>query len=293
MGAVAKELLSFVLRWKHALVPFPEWLETVAANEPSSLSVARRAVEAIEARQRRWIRVLPAWRDESLPPCTQTLTGHEGHVTCVAVSADGRRLVSGSGDKVNGTRVNGKFTKFRGPRIRTQLKLWDRQTGACLQTFTGHTDVVRCVAISADGSFVASAGSFDNTVKLWDAASGEATSKNRTGHTGDVCSVAISADGLFVASDQGPHGAHEQGRIRRDLRRWVVRGVRQSGQDRQAVGRGERRGEQGPHGAYGLGLLRRDLRRRFVRRLSERWPVRSSYGMSSGWAREYTRTHTH
>ena len=38
-------------------------------------------------------------------------------------------------------------------------------------TLAGHTDMVLCVAFSADGKRVVS-GSFDNLVKIWDAATG-------------------------------------------------------------------------------------------------------------------------
>jgi WD40 repeat protein len=42
---------------------------------------------------------------------------------------------------------------------------------ACVQTLEGHSDSVRSVAFSADGQRLAS-GSHDNTVKVWDAATG-------------------------------------------------------------------------------------------------------------------------
>jgi parallel beta-helix repeat protein len=65
-------------------------------------------------------------------------------------------------------------------------------------TLTGHTDPVRSVAFSPDGRLLAS-GSYDNTIKLWEVASGREV-RTLTGHTGDVTSVAFSPDGRLLAS---------------------------------------------------------------------------------------------
>lgn len=63
-----------------------------------------------------------------------------------------------------------------------------------------HTALVHCIALSADGKLLATAG-FDNTVKLWDVSG--ATIKEKatlSGHTGPVYAVAFSNDAKVLVS---------------------------------------------------------------------------------------------
>ncbi|MCC7492373.1 MAG: AAA family ATPase [Fimbriimonadaceae bacterium] len=75
--------------------------------------------------------------------------------------------------------------------------------GAELACFTGHTWAVTSVAWSPDGQLLAS-GSFDQTVRICDAASG-AELACLTGHTRPVNSVAWSPDGERLASGSEDH----------------------------------------------------------------------------------------
>ena len=80
--------------------------------------------------------------------------------------------------------------------------LYDTATHREVGLLTGHTDSVTSIAFSSDGSMLVS-GSWDETVRLWDAVTGEekATLKGHAGPTGaGVYSVAFSPDGSTLAS---------------------------------------------------------------------------------------------
>jgi WD40 repeat protein len=65
-------------------------------------------------------------------------TGHKDRVTCVAITADGTRAVSGSADGA--------------------VIMWDTETGKEVQRFNSHRGEVGGVAISSDGTRVTSGG---------------------------------------------------------------------------------------------------------------------------------------
>ena len=88
---------------------------------------------------------------------------------------------------------------------------WDLANGWSLQTFSGHKDAVRSVAISADGQTLAT-GSWDSTVKLWNLTTGELKA-SLAGHQDRVVSVAMNDEGTHLAS----------GGIDNTIRLWQLR----------------------------------------------------------------------
>ncbi|MBD2125718.1 serine/threonine protein kinase [Microcoleus sp. ZQ-A2] len=72
------------------------------------------------------------------------------------------------------------------------------QNWRCVYTLQGHTQPVRSLAITPDGEILIS-GSDDNTIKLWQLATGEELGTLR-GHSKTVSAIAMSADGEILAS---------------------------------------------------------------------------------------------
>ena len=91
-----------------------------------------------------------------------------------------------------------KQFKDRIPKWMKRLPNVQEDWSALLQILEGHTRWVTSVAFSPDGALLASA-SRDNTVRVWDAATGAAV-KTLEGHTQEVMSVAFSPDGALLAS---------------------------------------------------------------------------------------------
>ena len=93
------------------------------------------------------VAIKPTIEQQGEPQPGKVLKGHTDPVMCVAVTADGRRVVSGSLDKT--------------------VRVWDVETGQCLAILKEHTAGVLGVAVTADGRRVVS-GSYDKTVRVWD-----------------------------------------------------------------------------------------------------------------------------
>ncbi|WP_437282534.1 AAA family ATPase [Sorangium sp. So ce375] len=108
----------------------------------------------------------------------RTLYGHSDKVNACALSPNGLRIVSASGD--------------------TTLKIWDLATGKLLSTLEGHSTRVRTCALSPDGQRIVST-SDDGTLKIWDLAAGKLLS-TLEGHSTRVRACALSPDGLRIVS---------------------------------------------------------------------------------------------
>ncbi len=80
--------------------------------------------------------------------------------------------------------------------------------------FTGHTSVVRSVAVSPDGKLIAS-GSDDGTLRIWDSDTGACPLGPIAAHSRAIQSVAFSPDGSRIVTgsdDKTPEGLERRDR---------------------------------------------------------------------------------
>ena len=91
------------------------------------------------------------------------------------------------------------------PHLSSRWPLPDLLGQGLKRTLTGHTDRVSCVAVAHDGSWLASA-SWDHTVRLWDARTGQQT-RTLTGHTNIVTGIAIAPDDTWLVTTSWDHTA--------------------------------------------------------------------------------------
>ena len=68
-----------------------------------------------------------------------------------------------------------------------------------IHTLHGHESAVTSVAYSPDGRHIVS-GSFDETIRVWNATTGHCVAGPFKGHTAWVSSVAYSPDGTYIVS---------------------------------------------------------------------------------------------
>jgi WD40 repeat protein len=67
------------------------------------------------------------------------------------------------------------------------------------EALRGHEYMVHSVAFSLDGTHIVS-GSFDDTIRVWDAVMGQQVGEALRGHEGWVDSVVFSPDGTHIVS---------------------------------------------------------------------------------------------
>jgi len=112
--------------------------------------------------------------------------GHTETVTCLAWTADGKTLISGSVD--------------------SSIRTWNTTTWQQINVLTGHTWVVHGIALSPNGLILASA-SWDSTARLWDLENGQPIGTPLQ-HPYDVECVSFSMDGKLLATSCDDHNAY-------------------------------------------------------------------------------------
>ncbi len=166
----------------------------------------------------------------------QLATRHQGEVSCLAFSPDGRTLATGSFDRtvrLHDTtapapaaharplylgRVSPPadgFVLLQGPKVHYLafspdgqslasasptglIKLWDATTGHTRGTLKGQSPSLHAIAYSPDSRALASA-SGDGTVRIWDLATGRTRDAFDWG-VGAVHAVAFAPDGMRAAA---------------------------------------------------------------------------------------------
>lgn len=118
--------------------------------------------------------------------------GPEADATCLAISSDGRDLLSGATDG--------------------SLRVWDLKTLKCRRALVGHRGGVKAVAFLGGNKRAVTAGA-DGTLRVWNLATGSCLRTLGSGE-GEIGALAASADGGSVAS-----GGRD-----RTLRLWHVAG---------------------------------------------------------------------
>ena len=120
-----------------------------------------------------------------------TLEGHDAVHSRLAFSPDGSRLAAADATGVTTTKAN------------WTVPIWDVNTGELVTILTGHEDDVPAVAFSPDGDRVVTS-SYDGTLRLWDATSGDERRKLDVG--ADAFALGFSPDGRWLAAGIGCDG---------------------------------------------------------------------------------------
>ncbi len=150
----------------------------------------------------------------------RTLAGHTGFVNTLAISSDGRYLISGSADDtikiwematgeeirtleghsspINTLVLSGDGRTLASGASDSSIKLWEMATGEEIRTLEGHSSSINALVMSPDGRQLIS-GAADNSVRIWDVATGQ-TLQTLAGHTSSINALEISPDGQMVMS---------------------------------------------------------------------------------------------
>jgi WD40 repeat protein len=161
--------------FSHRFQKAPPYLHVCPSISPSESLVPRQYLPLF-----RNTLSIPIGQASDWPAILQYLDCHANVVSCVAFSAKGRRVVSGSHDRT--------------------VRVWDTETGLQItDPFVGHIHRVTSVPFSPDARYIAS-GSDNRTIRLWNVLKGELVCRLLERHEVLVSTVAPSPDGRLVAS---------------------------------------------------------------------------------------------
>jgi WD40 repeat protein len=135
-SAALESWARFINREEHILSRHPFLFFQQALNQPADSPVAQAAAMHLNRHptDRPYVRWLNKPEETAPSRLLRTLTRHTEGITALAVTPDGRSVISGSWD----------YT----------LKLWDLESGQEVTTFQGFVFKVNAVAVTPDGRFM-------------------------------------------------------------------------------------------------------------------------------------------
>jgi WD40 repeat protein/serine/threonine protein kinase len=174
------------------IIPYPDAPLTIGQAEGigffsgliDEVAIYDRALSAAEVKER-WRALAPNKKPaaEKVGEVVRRFPLHQGGAASVAISPDGRVAATGDGP---------------GAVPAWSVRLWDLADGHEIRLFKGHERDVQSVAFSPDGILLASAGSHDQTVRIWEVATGKELHCLR--HNTRVDHVAFLPDSRHVVS---------------------------------------------------------------------------------------------
>jgi WD40 repeat protein len=154
-------------------------------------------------------------------PLIANWTGAPSHASSVAVSQDGKMLLSGHNGLAmlwdtqssrvlanlqgHESHVVGVAFLAGGPRVASadskEIIVWDTTSGKKVASWTAPGGNIQRLAAAPDGRRLVTSSDDDSAVKVWDAATGK-LAWERKGLTGWVTALAYSSDGKLVVTGQ-------------------------------------------------------------------------------------------
>ncbi len=154
--------------------------------------------------------------------------GHSSVITSLALSPDGKWLLSGSWDDsvrlwdmesgreiyrfdaprsgINSVAISPDGKRMYAAGSDNVLRVWSLETGALLRTMAGHRSFIQAIAVSPNGEWLATGGGYDppdmqldNTVRIWDANTGRLM-RELSGHSQAVMAVRFLSGGREIVS---------------------------------------------------------------------------------------------